>query len=88
MTDEINAMLIEVTMIYKEARTVFQKNNDICHLSEAAIKNFLASVRAAYYSSKEASIKDIAELSNELMSIRGAVPYHPHLFNKFPQYVL
>jgi len=83
MTDEINQMLTEVTTIYKDARSLFQKNNDICHLSEAAIKNFLASVRAAYESSRYSSLKEITDLSNELSAIRGAVPYNPIIFQKF-----
>lgn len=54
--------------------------SDICRLSEAAIRNFLASVTIAFDSVTHASVRDIGELSDELNALKGGVAFIPSHF--------
>lgn len=56
---------------------IFPSHSDICRLSEAAIRNFLASISVAYESVNQASLRDISELSDELNGLKGGVCYSP-----------
>jgi hypothetical protein len=56
------------------------RHSDICRLSEAAIRNFLASVTIAYESVSQASMRDIADLSDELNALKGGVAFAPSHF--------
>jgi hypothetical protein len=80
LSDDIDNMIVELQQILKDSRAVFRKNSDICRLSEAAVRNFLSCVTIAYESSVQASLKEIALLSDEITGLKGGVAYHPAYF--------
>lgn len=79
---ELDQILVEIQEVLLESRANFRKNSDICRLSEAAVRNFMASLSLAHQSVIADTARQLSDLHEESKALEGLSAYNPQMVNK------